>query len=73
MARDVNRYESVLLNKMVGFALANRYLTVDNEAVRERERQILLLLDCIVDFRNPPESVAVEDGCGAMVDKGASK
>ena len=71
MARDVNRYESIVLDKMVALAQANRYLSVDNHAEEENKRQILLLLDCIVDFRNPPESMAVEDGCGAMVDKGA--
>lgn len=66
MARDVNKYESVLLDKMVE-------LRKDDimDGCADREGTIITLLDCIVGFREPPNELAVEDGFGAMADKGA--
>jgi len=58
MARDVNRYESILLDRMV---------KIRNDSVTDAAvKQIILLLDCICDFRDPPEGLAVEDGFGVM-------
>lgn len=66
MARDVNRYESVLLDKMI--ELRKDDIT---DGCADREGTIITLLDCIVDFREQPGGTPVEDGCGALVDKGA--
>ena len=32
-------------------------------------RQILVLLDCVCEFREPPRALDVADGYGAMVDE----
>lgn len=56
----MNRYESILLDRMVH---------IRNNSVGDAAcKQIILLLDCICDFREPPRSLDVADGYGAMVD-----
>ena len=71
----MNRYESVILDKMVELRKEENDLASGvhgNDVAVEMSligAEIMLLLDCIVDFRNPPVSLAVEDGCGAMVGK----
>ena len=66
----MNRYESILLDKMVELN-AERLAMRTNEKewtalMSERVNDILLLLDCICEWRNP-QTTPVEDGCGAMV------
>ena len=51
----MNRYESVLLDKMVEIRRNG-----------DPDQAALLLLDCIVDFREPPKGLEVTDGYGAM-------
>ena len=69
----MNRYESILLDKMVD--IRNRHLDsvtahgFDAEQYEKATAKVLLLLDCICDFREPPRSLDVEDGYGAMVDE----
>ena len=60
MARDVNYYESILLDKMVDIR--------NSSPSDAANRQILLLLDCICDFREPPRALDVDEGYGALVD-----
>jgi len=62
----MNRYESVMLDRMLDLYKAKCFIAVDNHAERECEEQIFLLLGCINDARNP-QSDAIEDGCGQMV------
>ena len=54
----MNRYESILLDKMVD--IRNR--SVGDAATQ----QIIVLLDCICDFREPPRALDVADGYGAL-------
>ena len=69
----MNRYESILLDKMVDINNKLRDNIVNGRgggAEDERNiRDILLLLDCICDFREPPRALDVADGYGAMVDE----
>lgn len=65
MSRDVNRYESIVFDKMADIWRDGRNAGMSDQ--KQAVESVLVLLDCIVDFRNPPESLAVEDGCGAMV------
>ena len=66
----MNRYESVLLDKMV--ELNNERLEMRTNAkewaalMSERVNDILLLLDCICEWRNPT-SEPLESGCGKLV------
>ena len=69
MARDVTFHESVLLGKMVDYGRMLRKVRGNDEREDIIIDLILLLLDCIVDFRDGPQSTPVEDGCGAMVVK----
>ena len=69
MARDVNRYESIVLDKMSDIWREGRVAGMADQ--KQAVENVLVLLDCIVDFRNPPCEIAVDDGCGALVDKGA--
>ena len=69
----MNRYESILLDKMVDInnkfrddIAANGFSTIAFEAACAK---LLLLLDCICDFREPPRALDVADGYGAMVDE----
>lgn len=65
----MNRYEAILLDKMVASNLKLRDGIILNLTDEERERlirDILLLLDCICDFREPPRALDVADGYGAM-------
>ena len=57
----MNRYEAILLDKMVDIR--------NSSPSDAANRQILVLLDCICDFREPPRALDVEDGYGAMVDE----
>ena len=57
----MNRYESILLDKIVYLKKA-----YSEERVQAYLDEILLLLDCIIEFRAPRE-LPVEEGCGAMV------
>ena len=61
----MNRCEKVMLDRMADMRYTMTHANADYLD------EILLLLDCVVEWRYPPESLAVEDGCGAMVDKGA--
>lgn len=70
MARDVNRYESIVLDKMVTIRSLMRTCK-DERQLDAYFDTIATLLDCIVDFREPPGGTPVEDGFGAMVDKEA--
>ena len=67
----MNRYEAILLDKMVDINNKLRDNIVNGRgggAEDERNiRDILLLLDCICDFREPPRALDVADGYGAMV------
>ena len=64
----MNRYESILLDKIVNLYKAKSFtMNADNE--REVDERIFLLLDCICDFREPPRALDVADGYGAMVDE----
>ena len=67
MARDVNKYESIVLDKMADIWRDGRNAGMSDQ--KQAVESVLALLDCIVDFREPPESVAVEDGFGAMAGK----
>ena len=64
MAKDVNRYESVLLDKMTDIWREGR--TAGMTSQKQAVDNVLVLLDCIVDFREPPGEPAIEDGFGAM-------
>lgn len=70
MARDVNRYESIILDKLVALSDAHA-ATRDIEMLNRIEFATFVLLDCVSMFREPPCEIAVEDGFGAMVDKEA--
>lgn len=67
----MNRYEAILLDKMVELKLA-----YNEERAVHYVDEILVLLDCICDFREPPRSLDVGDGYGAMaavdIESGAS-
>lgn len=67
MARDVNRYESIVLDKMADIWREGREAGMADQ--KQAVESVLVLLDCIVDFREPMRELAVEDGCGAMVGK----
>lgn len=62
----MNRYESVLLDRMVALYKAKCFIAVDNHAEKECDEQIMLLLGCIAEFREPPKSLDVSEGYGAM-------
>ena len=57
----MNRYESILLDKMVDIR--------NSSPSDAANRQILVLLDCVCEFREPPRALDVADGYGAMVDE----
>lgn len=64
----MNRYEAILLDKMVA---TNDRLRRDKTYMEEEEyddfiHDILLLLDCICEFRELPRELDVADGYGAM-------
>lgn len=77
MARDVTFQESILLDEMLaqydvfeaacGKTEDEFYIAASNTAMAS----VMLLLGCIKKFRMGPQPTPVEDGCGAMVDKGA--
>lgn len=73
----MNRYESIILDKMVDCRIDMREATRNNDIgqyandVRTMNNDILLLLDCICDFREPTESLDVSEGYGAMCEGGA--
>lgn len=63
----MNHYEKVLLDKMVGLARDFRTARdMNNPNADMYADEVMLLLDCIVDFREPPKSLAVEGGYGMM-------
>lgn len=68
----MNRYESIILDKMVDYRIDMREATMNNDIgqytndVQTMNNDILLLLDCICEFREPPKSLDVSDGYGAM-------
>ena len=72
----MNRYESVLLDKMVDLERNRRSAIENNDInkyvndIKALEDDILLLLRCIVEFRDPPTEEPVEDGFGALVSGG---
>lgn len=67
MARDVNRYESIVLDKMADIWRDGRNAGMSDQ--KQAVESVLVLLDCIVDFREPLCGTPVEDGFGAMVGK----
>ena len=69
----MNRYESILLDKMVDIERTRLALgennvlpAQDKQANDEFVSDVLLLLDCICDFREPPRALDVADGYGAL-------
>ena len=62
----MNRYEAILLDKMVDIWRDNRDAWDDR--LDGAANKVFLLLDCICDFREPPRALDVEDGYGALVD-----
>ena len=62
----MNQCEKVMLDSMVSLNMLRRVMSVDNQMERETVGKILLLLDCICEWRNPTET-RVEDGCGKLV------
>ena len=66
----MNRYEAIILDKLVALSDAHA-ATSDLEMLNRIEFATYVLLDCISMFRAPIRETSVEDGCGAMVDKGA--
>lgn len=64
MAKDVNRYESIVLDKMADIWREGRVAGMADQ--KQAVESVLVLLDCIVDFREPPREIAVDDGFGAM-------
>ncbi|MBQ9041452.1 MAG: hypothetical protein IJ111_01390 [Eggerthellaceae bacterium] len=62
----MNECEKVVLANMVELNEARRLIAVDNHAEREYVDKILLLLNCICDWRYP-KTTAIEDGCGKLV------
>ena len=66
----MNGYESIILDKLVSLSNAHA-ATHDIEMLNRIEFATFVLLDCVSMFREPTCELAVEDGCGAMVDKGA--
>ena len=58
----MNHYEKVLLDKMVELRKGDMM-----DGCADREGAIITLLDCIVEFREPPKGMAVEEGFGALV------
>ena len=62
----MNRYESILLDKMVALNKHNKMTGVD-DGFCCRAYAVGVLIDCITEFREPPKETPVEDGCGAMV------
>ncbi len=68
----MNRYESIILDKMVDYRIDMREATRNNDIgqyandVQTMNNDILLLLDCICDFREPIKSLDVSEGYGAM-------
>ena len=67
----MNRYESILLDKIVSLKKQNNKPSADDKLFSERLYAIGVLIDCVCEFREPPRETPVEEGCGAMVDKGA--
>lgn len=57
----MNRYEAVLLDKMLDIRAGG----FDGD-MEEAHRAIMLLLDCIAGFREPPRAIAVDEGYGAL-------
>ena len=67
MARDVNRYESIVLDKMADIWREGRTAGMADQ--KQAVESVLVLLDCIVDFREQPGEIAIDDGFGVMVGK----
>ena len=69
----MNRYESILLDKMVDIE-RTRLALVENNVLPAQDKQandgfvsdVLLLLDCICEFREPPRALDVADGYGVL-------
>ena len=57
----MNRYESIILDKMVEIRNGG-----SEAGIADAVGDILLLLDCICEFREPPREIQVEEGYGAM-------
>ena len=72
----MNRYEAVILDKMVDIErerldMRENGTYKDNlVAYGDLASNILLLLDCICDFREPPKTEPLEGGCGKLVNDG---
>lgn len=62
----MNYYESKVAERIIALGQERRYITMDDQRRRGIEDDILMLVDCLVDFREPPKELAVEDGYGAM-------
>ena len=69
----MNRHESILLDKMVDCRIDMRDMARNNDRgqyvndIQSANNDILLLLDCICDFRAPVKELPIEEGCGAFV------
>ena len=62
----MNRYEAILLDKMVEKNELINDCVASGASYDHYIRDILLLLDCICDFREPPRALDVADGYGAL-------
>lgn len=60
----MNRYEAVILDKMV--EIWNEGRTAGATRQQMAMDNLIVLLECICDFREPPRGLDVADGYGAM-------
>lgn len=65
----MNKCEDVMLDSMVNLNMLRRTMTMDNHAEHEVIDKILLLLNCVTDWRYPT-SEPLESGCGKLVQAG---
>ena len=66
----MNRYENVLLEKMVELHEFAEDASSQPEIQNKCTFAIHVLLDCVKGFREPPKGLSLEDGFGAMVAEG---
>ena len=61
----MNHYEKVLLDKIVD--IRHEFELAGNDEQRDKCLcAIMLLIDCIYEFRDPPRPLDVTEGYGAM-------
>ena len=62
----MNRYEAIVVDVMVDIREGNYHGSIE-----DAKGELWMLTELIRRFRAPICELPVEDGCGAMVDKGA--